>query len=176
MAFEQILDDLGPPGREPPPAAAGDVMLTLGEIAFSVSTAAYQTFQRSTQFRWPAHERFGVRPAYQWTGPGEDAITLTGAIFPTYRGRPSMLDDLRSLAAQGEARLMTAGTGEAFGRWILAAVDEERSGLFAAGEARKIAYTLKLRRAEAAPSGRQDRLESSAAAVGNVNAAIEAFT
>lgn len=177
MAFERILDELGQPGRGG--AVSGDgapVMLTFGPIAFSVSAAAFQQFQRSTRYRWPAHERVGVRPVYQYTGPGEESIAISGAIFPTYRGRPSALEELRSLAGEGKPRLLTAGTGESFGRWFIDSVDEERSFLFADGAPRKVTYTLKLRRDDDAPSGRQDGLESAARRVGDVRTVIDAFT
>ena len=149
-------------------------MLTIGPVAFSVAEAAYQALSRATRYRLPAHERIGTQLAYQYTGPGEDSITLSGTIMPTYRGRPGVLDDLRELAAAGESRLLTSGTGEAFGRWVIEEVSEERSGLFNNGAARKIEFTVKLLRDDAAPSGRQTQLEDAAAATGDVRAVLDA--
>lgn len=149
-------------------------MLTYGAIAFSVSQAAYQALRRSTRYRVPAHERVGDRPGYQFTGPGEDGITLSGVIMPTYRGRPAVLDDLRALGAEGEAHPLTGGTGEVFGRWIMAEVVEERSALFDNGQARKIAFTVKLIRDDDAPAGETAQLRQSSAAVGDAGAVLSA--
>ena len=151
-----------------------DVMLTLGTISFSVSGAAYQTLARATRFRLTAHERVGNQVAYQYTGPGEDSITLSGVIMPTYRGRPGALDDLRGMAAAGESRLLTSGTGGGLGRWVIDEVTEERSGLFSRGEPRKIDFTVKLRRDDDAPTGRTDQLASAAAATGDTRAVVAA--
>ena len=149
-------------------------MLTIGPVAFSVAEAAYQALSRATQYRLPAHERIGTQLAYQYTGPGEDSITLSGTIMPTYRGRPGVLDDLRELAAAGESRLLTSGTGEAFGRWIIGEVTEERSALFSDGRARKIEFKVKLLRDDAAPGGRETQLEDASAATGNARAVLDA--
>ena len=150
-------------------------MLTFGTVAFSVAQAAYQVLRRATRYRVPAHERVGARIAYQYTGPGEDGITLSGTIMPTYRGRPGVLDDLRDLAAAGEARLLTSGTGEGFGRWIVDEVTEERSALFSDGAPRKIEFTVKLLRDDDAPGGRQTRLETAADTTGDVGAVLDAM-
>ena len=149
-----------------------DVMLSFGDLPFSVSGAAYQTLRRATAFRLPVQERIGVRPGYHFTGPGEESITLSGAIMPTYRGRPAVLDDLRALA--GEARKLTSGTGEDLGRWTIAELTEERSGLFSTGQARKVAFTAKLLRDEDEPTGRLGELERRAAAQGDVGAVLDA--
>ena len=150
-------------------------MLTFGTVGFSVAEAAYQALRRATRYRVVAHERIGTRPAYQYTGPGEDTITLEGVIMPTYRGRPGVLDDLRALADTGESRLLTAGTGEGFGRWVIDEVTEERTALFSTGQARRIAFTARLLRDDDAPGGRLAALEAAAAAAGDVRAVLDAM-
>lgn len=151
-----------------------DVMLTFGTVAFSVSAAAYQALRRTARYRIPVHERIGVRPSYQYTGPGEEGITLSGVIMPTYRGRPAVLDELRALAAEGESRKLTSGIGEDFGRWIVGELTEEQSRLFSTGQARKVAFTVRLLRDDDELSGRLDQLERRASATGNVSGVIDA--
>ena len=151
-----------------------DVMLTFGTVAFSVTEAAYQTLRRAAQFRLPQLQHVGARPGYQFTGPGEESIALAGTIMPTYRGRPAVLDDLRALAAEGRAQTLTSGTGATLGRWMLAEVAEEQSGLFSTGQARKIAFTARFLRDDDEPSGRQAQLEQRAGAVGNVAGVLDA--
>ena len=149
-------------------------MLTFGPVSFQVAEAAYQALTRAARYRTPALERVGSRPAYHFLGPGEESITLTGVIMPTYRGRPAVLDDLRALAGAGEARELTAGTGRVLGRWLLNDVSDERTGLFDNGAARRVAYTLRLVRDDEGPSGRQGALETASAAHGNVAAVVTA--
>jgi len=45
-------------------------MLQLGSFQFSIQSTAYQTLQRSIEYRWPAQDRFGKEPALQYVGPG----------------------------------------------------------------------------------------------------------
>lgn len=149
-------------------------MLTFGEVSFSVASAAYQALRRATRYRVPSHDRIGSSPGYQFTGRGEDSVTLSGVIMPTYRGDPGVLDELRALAGEGRSRVLTTGTGEDLGRWIMGELTEERSGLFSTGQPRKIAFTVKLTRDDDTPSGRLDRLERNAGANGNVRGVVDA--
>ena len=152
-----------------------DVMLSFGTVQFSVTEAAYQTLRRAAQFRLPALQHIGTRPGYQFTGPGEESIALAGTIMPTYRGRPGVLDDLRALAAEGRPQTLTSGRGEGFGRWMLAEVNEERSGLFSDGQARKIAFTARFLRDSDEPGGQLTGLEQRADATGSVAAGLDAM-
>ena len=150
------------------------IMLTLGTIAFGVTEAAYQTLRRVTRFRLPEEQRMGGSLGYQYTGPGEDGITLSGVIMPTYRGRPGMLADLRALALGGQSHTLSAGTGEQLGRWAVAELSEERSGLFTDGQARKIAFTVRLVHDDDAPAGELTALKGRAAENGDVRAVTAA--
>ena len=121
-----------------PGAGGGSVILTLGPVAFGVSTTVYQRLRRTTAYRWPALERAGRWPARQFTGPGNDQITIDGVVMPTYRGSVGAVDAPRELAMTGEPQQMSAGTGEVFGFWCLAQVEEDRSGLFSDGALRGV--------------------------------------
>ena len=151
------------------------VMLTFGTVGFTVTAAAYQALRRATRYRLPAHELIGGQVAYQFTGRGEDRVTLSGTIMPTYRGRIGALDDLRALGDAGESRLLTSGTGESFGRWVLEEVGEEHSALFSDGAPRMVTFSVQLKHDEDAPSGRQGQLETAAAETGDTNAVLDAM-
>ena len=122
-----------------------NVMLSLGSFQFSLNTAAYQELTRSTAYHWPAQERFSQHAARQFTGPGEDAITLTGVIYPEWRGSRDELDNLRSLAADGNPLLLVSGTGDILGRWIIEKIDEQQSIFADSGVARKRGFTVSLK-------------------------------
>ncbi|WP_306168638.1 phage tail protein [Halomonas sp. MMSF_3323] len=123
-----------------------DVMMRLGPYVFSVSTAAYQALNRTTEYRWGAQERIGQREALQFVGPGKDVISLPGVIYPKYRGGFGQLNEMRSLAATGQPLLMVAGTGRLLGRWCIESITETQSVFLGAGLPRKQAFTLKLRK------------------------------
>ncbi len=123
-----------------------DVMMRLGSFDFGLSTAAYQEFQRSTAYTWADLKRFGKDDALQYTGNGEDSITLPGIVYPEFRGGTGQLDDLRALAELAEPQLLIDGRGTILGEWVIQSVDERGSIFAAAGVARKQEFTLKLRR------------------------------
>ena len=124
------------------------VMLVLGTFPFGVDTAAYQQLQRSTQYKWAAQERLGhLRgPAYQFVGPGEETINLSGVIYPQYSGYKLSLTALRLLAGFGFALPLITVGGMLLGRWIVEQIQETNSLFFADGSCRKIEFTLNLKR------------------------------
>lgn len=122
------------------------VMMTLGRFQFGIRTAAYQELSRSTEWRWPAQERFMRGQALQYVGPGGDTISLPGIIYPEWRGGVGQVDAMRALAGQGEPLTLIDGTGIVWGEWVIEKVDERQGVFAAAGIPRKQEFTVSLRR------------------------------
>lgn len=121
-----------------------EVMMTLGDYRFSLPTAAYQNLRRSVEYRWPAQERAGRRPARQFTGIGADTIDLDGVIYPHYRGGLGQLDALRALAGKGKPLILTDGTGKVWGKFCIERVEETQGNFFGDGTPRKQEFRLSL--------------------------------
>lgn len=122
-----------------------DVMMKLGAFSFGIDTAAYQQLMRSTQYRWSAQTRVGNHDALQFTGYGEDTITLTGRIYPGWRGGTGQVQDLRDEAAKGEPQLMVDGNGYIHGRWVVTSIEEQADVFARAGVPRRQQFTLQAR-------------------------------
>lgn len=122
-------------------------MLQLGAYQFSISTAAYQDLARSTQYRWAAQERHGQHDDLQFTGPGPDTITLSGVVYPDWRGGTTQPASMRELGATGVPHLLVDGLGVVHGLWVIEQVDERQAAFGAAGQPRKQEFTMKLRKA-----------------------------
>lgn len=143
------------------------MMMALGMFVFAVPTAAYQQLQRQTAWRHASQSRVGQRPAYQYLGPGEDTISLSGVLFPEHTGGRVSLDLLRVMAEQGKAWPLIEGTGRIYGLWSITSVNETASVFFRDGMPRKIEFELALTRVD------EDRLDL----LGTVtNAALGAAT
>lgn len=124
-----------------------DVMMMLGlEYQFSVDAAAFQTLSRSAEYRWPAQDRIGRPPARQFTGPGAESITLSGTVYPHYKGGLGQMDRLRAVAGKGEPLRLVDGTGADRGLWCVEKVDETRTAFTRRGAARRIDFSLTLAR------------------------------
>lgn len=129
-----------------------DVMMKLGDYAFGIDTAAYQRLARSTSYRWAAQERVGAHDALQFTGPGDDTITLTGSIYPDWRGGTGQLERMREQAGKGKPLMMVDGNGFIRGRWVIESVEEASDTYAKAGVPRRQRFTLQLRRYDDGPT------------------------
>ncbi|MCS2163231.1 phage tail protein [Scandinavium sp. H11S7] len=124
------------------------MMLTLGMFVFMRQSLPYQSLQRSADYQWPSNSRVGKRDAFQFLGPGDDKITLTGDLYPEMTGgRLSMLA-LYAMADEGRAWPLISGTGTIYGMFVITNVSETGTVFFADGSPRKISFTLSLTRVD----------------------------
>ena len=124
------------------------MMMCLGQFVFSLSTLAYQDFQRQTQWRHPSNSRVGARPARQFAGPGDDTITLQGLLAPELTGTIESLDKLREMADTGSAWPLVEGTGRVYGLYAIESLSEGKTLFFQDGAARRIEFTVNLVRVD----------------------------
>jgi len=131
------------------------MMMSLGMFVFSLHTLAYQELQRQTDWRHPTTSRVGANPARQFVGKGEDAITMPGILLPELAGSAMSLDALRMMADTGKAWPLVEGTGRILGVWVIESITETRTLFFRDGAARRIEFSISLKRID---DGRVDLL------------------
>ncbi|MCP1605735.1 phage tail protein [Pseudomonas citronellolis] len=141
------------------------MMLALGMFVFSLHTAAYQEMQRQTDWRHPSTNRVGAQPARQFLGRGEDAITLPGVLLPELAGTVLSLDALRTMADTGKAWALVEGSGRVLGLWVIEKITETRTLFFPDGAARRIEFSIELKRID---DGRVDLIGSAISSAGNI--------
>jgi len=124
------------------------MMMVLGMFVFSLPTLAYQELQRQTQWKFASNARVGRRDAVQFTGKGDDLITLTGWIAPELTGSAFSLDALRLMADTGKSWFLIQGTGRIYGSYVIESMDEGRTVLDGDGDAKRIEFTIKLKRTD----------------------------
>lgn len=120
------------------------MMMALGHYRFSIATAAYQSLERATSWRWSAQDRLGRLPAQQYLGPGEDTITLTGVIYPHYRGGLGQIDAMRAEAGRGAPLDLVDGRGRVWGAWVVRAIRESQSRMLANGVPLRVDFSIEL--------------------------------
>ncbi|WP_272971632.1 phage tail protein [Comamonas terrigena] len=123
-------------------------MLCLGLFVFSLDTLSYQELQRRTAWKHPTQSLVGARDASQFLGAGEDTITLTGSMVPEFAGDVASLDELRRMGNTGNAWVLVEGTGTVYGAFVITDLQETKSMFYVDGTARKIEFTLSLRRVD----------------------------
>lgn len=122
-------------------------MARLGGFTFSIDTAAFQSLQRATDYRWQGQNRIGRLPAQQFTGPGRDSIQLAGTIYPHYRGGLGQIGQLRAQAGLGvPLPLIYAfeSVGQYCGLWCIMGIDEVRTTFLEGGLPKRIDFRLGL--------------------------------
>lgn len=124
------------------------MMMTLGFFVFGLPTASYQSLQRQMNWNHAEQQRVGARPAYQYTGPGADTITLPGTLYPEITGGRVTLDLLRVMAEEGKAWPLIEGTGRVYGFWAITSISETSSVFFPDGSPQKIEFSLSLTRVD----------------------------
>lgn len=123
-----------------------DAMVILGRYVFGLNTAAFQELNRNTSWRWGSQDVFEALQALQFTGWGEDTITLQGVIFPEYWGGTGQLDALRELGNTGQPQTLIDGRGRVLGQWVITEVQERQSTFAQRGVARRQEFTITLKR------------------------------
>ncbi|MCY7297413.1 phage tail protein [Alteromonas sp. a30] len=124
------------------------MMLILGLFVFSVDTTPYQQLKRASSQRWASNSRIGARPHYQYLGPDEESIALSGTLYPELTGGQQDLAMLNAMALSGKPYALLSGNGEALGLWVIEQVEETHSHFHRNGAARKIAFNLSLKRVD----------------------------
>ncbi len=134
--------------------------VTDGLILFYVplpnfDTPTFETLQRDTQFTWVTQERLSRDPAMQFTGIGEENISIDGKMYPYHFGGLSTIKRLREAGRAGKpyilARLYTvqdpkAYVAEVIGNFVIKRVRTVENKIGNSGIAHKIDFTVELTR------------------------------
>lgn len=121
-----------------------EVMLSLGEYAFSVQTAAYDALRRDDQYRWVAQPVLGDTPNLQYLGSGGSKLDLSGVIYPELHGSIDQVQQMAAQAALGQPLSLIASTGACLGQWCITHIQEQQAEFRANGLPRQIKFQMQL--------------------------------
>ena len=121
-----------------------EVLLSLGDYQFGMSTAAHDSMQQSTAYRWVTQYRLGRDPALQYVGPGQRTLKLSGTIYPHFRGGLDQIADMKEEADEAEPLTLVDGQGNNLGTWVIKKISETQSNYFRDGIPKKIDFSLDL--------------------------------
>lgn len=119
-------------------------LMALGMFLFELGTLPYDEMQRKMDWRHARSARIGARDATQFVGPGDETISLSGAVYAELSDGAVSLDDLRTMAARGEAWPLVEGSGRVLGNFVITAIDERHTYLMADGTPRRIEFGIDL--------------------------------
>ncbi|MGF6423188.1 phage protein U [Lelliottia sp. 489] len=124
------------------------MLMVLGFFVFERHTLPYQSMQYSKDYRWASNDRIGKSPAYQFLGEGETSRTLSGTLYPEITGGRLSLTAVELMANEGRAWPLIDGTGLILGMYVIEKVTHTHTEFFSDGQARKIDFSLSLKRVD----------------------------
>lgn len=124
-------------------------LLALGPHIFQITTLNFQSLKRSTKAKWPAIARFGYAPSRQFTGFGEDSITIDGLLFPEEFQDRAAFEAIRLTQRQGKPVTLMgwavgSGAAEVFGQVVILSIDDTQSNIARNGQGKRIEYSISL--------------------------------
>lgn len=102
------------------------VLMTLGDIRFSVAEGAYTDMTRTLEMQVAKQARGGRQAARQILGEDE-TIEIEGTCYPGQRHARDRVDSFRALARTYEPAMLTDGTGAVWGLFVVERVSERGS-------------------------------------------------
>ena len=119
-------------------------LFQLGSFQFDLPNGAPQTLDWNADYRWEEQGRILRDPAQQFVGPGSQTITLDGVLYPGFSGRQNTMEQLRTIAREGQPLMFTDGLGKVYGKWAIKQLREGKGVFAPGGGARQIAFTISL--------------------------------
>lgn len=125
------------------------MILSLGQFVFSTDTLTFGELQRSRSWDFGKNDIAQGRPQYQFTGVGEETISIPFLIYQEHGfGKNQSIDDLAQMADTGGGYVLIDGTGYIYGVFVISSLDDTRSYMDFYGTPKKIDGTLKLVRVD----------------------------
>jgi phage protein U len=125
------------------------MMMSLDQFVFSLATVPYKELQRQRNWKHRTSSRVGARDSSQFTGVGDDSITLNGLLAPDNDiGSADSLDQLAKMGDVGDAYVLVDGTGTVYGAYVIDSLNETQTYHTKEGTARRIEFNLTLKRVD----------------------------
>ena len=131
-----------------PSSLSASNLMTLGMFLFGMDQMAYHEMQRRISWRHEKSERFMARAASQFTGPGDDVITLPGTLVPEVAGTFSAIETLIAMANTGDNYPLVDGLGRVLGQYRINSLDQTHRAIMAGGIPRVIDFSIELERVD----------------------------
>lgn len=121
----------------------------VGPLTISRRPYNIEQWTREASASWAKKELLGRRPDREFTGEGEETLTLSGTLHPFNRsaiGGLSSLELAHTLRRSGQPVFVTRGDGTVYGFYAIESVQEKHSaiGPHTAGVGQAIEHELKL--------------------------------
>ncbi len=118
------------------------MMMMWGFIPFSLKDIAYDELENSVDYNVASNARVGKRPSQQFTGLGDDVITLTGTLLPLVTGGRADIAMLKAQADLGLSLPLLEGGGKVYGFYKVTSLRITERLQIATGEPKEIGFSI----------------------------------
>ena len=122
-------------------------LAALGLFIFEFATWPFEEMTRDADWGHASAPRVGARDALQFTGPGDERVSIAGKLAPEVAGSFSAIETLRAMADEGDEYQFVLGTGDVWGGFVITRLSEQRKAMLVDGTPRLIDFTMDLKRA-----------------------------
>lgn len=123
-------------------------MMCYGLFVFSLKTIPFQTMKEDKDWNYASNSRVNKRAALQFTGNGNDVITLSGTLYPEITGGKLSLALLERMSDLGTAWPLIEGSGIPLGFFVMTSLKKTKTELLDNGSPRKIDFTIMLKKVD----------------------------
>lgn len=116
------------------------MLYQFGAIQFDVTPLNIHEADHSTSTDWARKEIAGAGVYREWTGEGDEQITLRGRIFPFKLGGMTELETLESFRRAGQAEQLMRGDGTPLGWFVLESISRTHRFLAQGGVGQVIQF------------------------------------
>jgi hypothetical protein len=128
-----------------PAAFGGRIGVSLApNFRFGVSGLPQTGIERQKNFRWNGAERLGGRVAMQFSGTGEETVSIKGIMYPPRFGSVAMLEAMSAEAEFGVPRPLATSLGVYHGLWCIKSISDTQGPWWPNGAPRKLEFTIEL--------------------------------
>jgi phage protein U len=118
------------------------MLLVVGPLEFEATGPHFDKLRHAREMTWAQHDRFGVAPHHQFTGPGPEDVEIDGTVYPEYF--PG-LEEIRRLPRSASKPVVVAsGSGDVYGQWVIRSIENVQTYFSPQGEPRKVQFTIRL--------------------------------
>lgn len=124
-------------------------MMAYGFFVFARLTIPYQETSRTITWRQPTNSVVGALPRTQFIGKESETLTISGVLMPSITGGRISIAMLEAMAEQGEPwPLIDGSTFLILGWFVIEEISVNQSVFFEDGSARRIDFSMKLKRTD----------------------------
>lgn len=124
------------------------MLYLLGAVTIDTKPFSIDTMERESGVSVASKPVIGGRERKEFTGEGEDTITLSGQILPMRIGGLSELETLHEMRRKGQRFPLMRGDGFRFGWYYIAEIAESHSELARNGVGHVVSHRIVLNQTE----------------------------